>query len=174
MRDKWKPLLGAVAAGGLMILLFKPDAAVTPLKDEAGRGGTVELEMPDLSGAPWKLSDHRGKVVLVNFWATWCPPCRTETPALVRIAQEYEGRVEIAGISLDEGLDEVRRFAASYDVPYPILIPPPGDALTARIQSLPTTLLIDRRGRVAKTYMGAEPERVFRRDIDRLLAELPL
>jgi thiol-disulfide isomerase/thioredoxin len=174
IRPKLTPLVGAVAAAGLLVLLFKPDAGGTAMKAAADRGEISELAMPALDGREWKLSDHRGKVVLLNFWATWCPPCRAEVPALARISREYTGRVEVVGVSLDEGAREVRRFVTAYKVPYPILMPPPDDSLAAAVQSLPTTLLIDAGGRVARTYVGAEPERVFRRDIEQLLAERSL
>ncbi|HWQ54172.1 MAG TPA: TlpA disulfide reductase family protein [Bryobacteraceae bacterium] len=171
MRDKLLPMMGAIAAAGLMILLFKPDAATSDLEAASERSSFGELRMAGLDGTPWNLADHRGKVVLVNFWATWCPPCRAETPGLVRIANDFAGKVAVAGISLDEGTDEVHRFVADYKVPYPVLIPPADDAISAGVQSLPTTLLIDRQGRVAKTYRGAESERVFRHDIEHLLSE---
>ena len=72
---------------------------------------------------------------------------------------------------MDDNLTPVRRFVAEREIPYPILVPAPGDALAEKVESLPTTLLIDAQGRVAKTYYGAESESVFRQDVETLLAE---
>ena len=175
MRKKALPLLGAVAAFGLMVLLFKPEAASSSSPPPDRRVAMPEFQAAGLDGhTAWKLSDHRGKVVLLNFWASWCPPCRMETPGLVRLAREYAGKgLEVAGVAMDDSdqLGAVRRFVSERQIPYPILLPPPGDPLAAKVESLPTTLLIDPQGRVAKTYYGAESENVFRQDIDRLLAE---
>ncbi|MCL4402752.1 MAG: TlpA family protein disulfide reductase [Acidobacteria bacterium] len=172
MRKKLVPLLGAVAAGAFMMLLFKPEpAASVPVAMEK-RQPFADFQMNGLDGRPWRLSDYRGKVVLVNFWATWCPPCRMETPGLVRVARDFQGKgLEVAGISMDSGSPEVRQFVAQYRIPYAILRPSADDPLASRIESLPTTFLLDRQGRVAKTYSGAEDESVFRADVTRLLAE---
>ena len=172
MRRKTIPILGALGAFGLMMLLFKPEPAASIPTAPGNRRPMPEYQAATLDARPWTLSEHRGKVVLLNFWATWCSPCRMETPGLVRLARELAGRdFEIAGVALDDEVDPVRRFADGYHIPYPVLVPAPGDLLASRMESVPTTFLIDRQGRVAKTYYGAESERVFRQDIERLLAE---
>jgi thiol-disulfide isomerase/thioredoxin len=172
MKKKVLPFVGAVAAAGLMILLFKPEPAASNPTEAGRRRVMSEFQAADLNGRPWKLSDYRGQVVLLNFWASWCPPCRMETPGLVRVAQDYAGRgVAFAGVAMDDDMAPVRKFVNSYHVPYPVLAPPAGDSFASRVESLPTTLLIDREGRIAKTYYGAESERVFRRDLDQGLAE---
>jgi len=163
-------LTAAVLAG---ILLFGGNGgSSSALHPTGGRTEAPELRLPDLNGQTWKLSDRRGKVVLINFWATWCPPCRYETPALVSLANDYRSKgLEVAGISLDdEGEDVVRDFARKYQVSYPILMS--GDSgVGSEISSLPTTLLLDRKGRLAKTYFGLLREPEVRRDVERLLAE---
>jgi peroxiredoxin len=131
-----------------------------------------DFVMKTLDGGSWSLASHRGSVVLLNFWATWCPPCRHELPGLVRLANTYRGRgVEVAGISMDEERELVRQFAAQHTISYPVLLPRPGEELASQVRSLPASLLIDREGRIAKTYVGAESEAVFRRDVEMLLAE---
>ena len=139
----------------------------------AARHPAPDIRFPTLDGKAWRLSEHRGDVVVVNFWATWCPPCRMETPGLVDLSNQYRNRgLSIVGISMDEGgAGPVREFIESYRVPYPILMPTAETPFTASIESLPTTLLIDRQGRVANVYTGLVSESAFRRDIDRLLAE---
>lgn len=155
----------------------KKEAAVTSsgATTSAGKRKPMpDLAFVDLNGKPWKLSDHRGQVVLVNFWASWCPPCRKEMPRLVRLSNDYRSKgLEVVGVAMDEGgLEGVRRFVRKYDVPYPILLPGAGAApLSASVATLPTTLLIDKQGQLAAMYSGAMEEAVFQRDVQRLLAE---
>jgi thiol-disulfide isomerase/thioredoxin len=173
MRQKLVPVIGAAAAFAFMVLLFKPHAADSPTLPPDRRHALPAYTASDLHGRRWDLADHRGKVVLLNFWASWCAPCRRETPGLVRLSRDYAGKpLEIVGVAMDDSMAPVRRFVAAAGIPYPTLLPDQDDPLASRVESLPTTLLIDARGRVAKTYYGAESEKVFRRDIERLLAEL--
>lgn len=90
-------------------------------------------------------------MIVVNFWATWCEPCRTETPMLVKAAGEYgKRRLKVVGIALDEDASElIKKFVAEYKIDYPILIRP-ADSPLFRMENLPTTLLIDADGRLAK------------------------
>ncbi len=133
----------------------------------------VDFRLADLSGSAWQLSDRRGRVVLVNFWATWCGPCRDETPGLVQLYRSYRPRgVEMVGIDMDDDPAEaVPGFVHSYRIPYPVLVPDSGFELANEIESLPTTLLIDRQGRIAKVYVGAMSEAELGADLDALLKE---
>jgi thiol-disulfide isomerase/thioredoxin len=139
----------------------------------AERKAMPQIELSDLKGAPWRLSDHRGEVVLVNFWATWCTPCRMETPDLVRVAQQYGPRgVAFVGVSMDDQPKSAApAFVSHYKIPYPVLVPDSGFTLGNAIESLPTTLLVDRNGRLAKAYTGAVTADRLRSDLERLLAE---
>ncbi|HVK03414.1 MAG TPA: TlpA disulfide reductase family protein, partial [Armatimonadaceae bacterium] len=146
------------------------------VRGDAARGERATLRpfaLPDLDGRTWDLAAQRGKVVLVNYWATWCPPCRQETPALVRVANELRPRgLEVVGISLDGGgPGVVRDFVKSYDVPYPMLMAADEPDVAQGVDSIPLTLLLDRRGRLAKSYVGAVRESALRADIEQLLAE---
>ncbi|MGE3795861.1 MAG: TlpA disulfide reductase family protein [Dehalococcoidia bacterium] len=101
-------------------------------------------------------SDMRGKVVLVNYWATWCPPCRAEVPDLVALQARYADRLVIIGVSEDEGdLDLVKRFVAEHRVNYPIVMSAPelSRAFTG-VTSMPTTFVLDRDGRVVQRHLG--------------------
>ena len=129
-------------------------------------GGTIppssrtvapDFTLPDAYGREVQLSKLRGKVVLLNFWATWCPPCRMEIPCLADFATRYrEQGLEVIGISVDEnGWKAVRPFLETQPVDYPIAIG--GDAITrlyGGLESVPTTILIDRHGRIASTHVG--------------------
>ena len=116
-----KPL-GVIVVIGVLFLAFAPESiwhggGVAPASE---RKATANFTLQDIDGKRWNLAEQRGRVVLVNYWATWCPPCRQETPGLVRLAIEYRGKgVEVAGISLDEDLTAVREFVAEYRISYP-------------------------------------------------------
>jgi thiol-disulfide isomerase/thioredoxin len=165
-------LLAAVGilAVSLMRDRSKPSASIASTR---GRRQLIDFRLADLAGSRWQLSDRRGKVVLVNFWATWCPPCRQETPGLVRLYRDYRAKgVEVVGIAMD---DDPRRavppFLLRYSVPYTVLVPDSSFQLASDIDSLPTTLLIDRKGRVAKVYVGAIGESEVEDELNALLKE---
>jgi cytochrome c biogenesis protein CcmG/thiol:disulfide interchange protein DsbE len=109
------------------------------------------------TGKKLHLSDFKGKVRIVNFWATWCPPCRAEIPEFVKFYNEMKGRgVEIIGISLDRDGDQVvAPFVKEHHITYPVVL---GDESTADayggIRGIPTTFIIDRKGRIVKKYVG--------------------
>ena len=111
----------------------------------------------------------------LNLWATWCGPCQEETPALARASRELAARgLRVIGVSLDSGSDRaarVRSFAQLYGVPYPLALPDALSQLDQAVEGLPTTLLFDREGRLAMTYVGAMREQEFRRQVELLLSE---
>ncbi len=157
------------------VILGRPQSS-GPLPDPLPTGqreAMGDFALPTLTGQPWRLSEHRGHVVLLNFWATWCPPCREETPGLVRVAAANKAQgLEVAGISMDNSdVSKVRGFVSEYAVPYPILLPAPLSPLTYAVQAYPTTYLIDRQGRIASTYTGALDEAALQKQVTRLLAE---
>ena len=145
------------------------------LQSVNSRKAMPRVDVAQLNGGRWNLADHRGEIVLINFWATWCPPCRQETPGLARLANNYRAKgVAVLGISVDEGgTDAIQAFVHEFELPYPVGLVDPASPWASAVESLPTTILVDRDGRVAKTYMGAVRESVFEADIDRLLAEMP-
>ncbi len=131
------------------------------------------MKLPRINGGTWSLEADRGKVVLLNFWATWCPPCRMETPGLVSIHNRFVNQgFSVVGVSLDDDPKAVvPEFARKYGVPYPMVVPASGFGLSDGIESLPTSLLIDRHGKVAKTYIGMVTESALSHDVEELLKE---
>lgn len=146
----------------------------TGVTDAGKRHAMADVALTEIDGGTWRLQDHRGEVVAINLWATWCGPCQEETPAMVRTARDLGPKgFAVVGVSLDQGDREgkVRAFAKRYDVNYPMTFPDSLSQMSAGLEGIPTTLLIDRGGRVAKTYIGEVREKVLRMDVTTLLAE---
>ena len=145
--------------------------ALLTLNANGQRAQVPDIRMATIDGKMWTLSDLRGKVVVLNFWATWCVPCRTEVPYLVALGREHKQKgLEVAGISLDEDLGLVKKVITEYKVDYPVLIPDP-DSPWRSLDNTPTTLLIDRQGKLIQKYIGAVPEETLRADTRSALVE---
>ncbi len=128
--------------------------------------------LKDLTGAEVKSDQFKGKIVVIDFWATWCPPCRAEIPGYVELMKKYgkDGLV-IIGVSMDEGGAEVvKTFAGKFGVNYPMVM---GDdkmlAAFGGIEALPTTFLIDRNGQIRDRKVGAEATEAYEKKIVALL-----
>jgi peroxiredoxin len=143
---------------------------------QTGAEGTLapEFTLPDLDGHSVSLSDFRGKVVVVNFWATWCPPCRAEIPDFVRMQARYRARgLEFVGLSVDAGgARDVRPFAEEQGVNYPMLI---ADERVANsyggIVGIPTSFVIDRQGKIVKRFVGYTDPKVWESTLESLLGQ---
>jgi cytochrome c biogenesis protein CcmG/thiol:disulfide interchange protein DsbE len=139
----------------------------------ASRREMPKLALEQLGGGTWRMEEHRGQVVLINYWATWCGPCREETQGLGRLARELGSRgLAVVGVSLDEGdREKVQSFVDALHLPYPVVFPAPMSQVGQGLEGVPTTILVDRKGRVAKIYVGSAQERDFREDVKALLEE---
>ena len=139
-------------------------------------GGTPApaFTLQDLDGKNVSLAGLRGKVVVLDFWATWCPPCVKEIPHFVELHEQYKDKgVEIVGISLDDaGISVVKAFVQKYQIKYPILMTDGRvDKAFGGISGIPTTFVIDSAGNISKKYVGYNSKAVFETDIKALLAE---
>jgi cytochrome c biogenesis protein CcmG/thiol:disulfide interchange protein DsbE len=142
-----------------------------PLIAIAQRQAMPNVALEQLGGGTWRLADHRGQAILINYWATWCGPCQTETPGLVHLAQDVKG-LAVVGISMDTGDREVvQSFVRQFKLTYPIAFPEPLSQMASGMIGLPTTILVDRNGKVAKTYIGQTTESEFRYDLSKILSE---
>lgn len=137
---------------------------------------TAALEYPALSGGTFSLAAHSGHVLLINYFATWCPPCVAEVPDLVKIAADYQAKgLVVAAVSLDA--PDLRRqkllmdFSDTNHLPFPVLLPGEESPLFRTDMSIPQTLLIDRQGRTAYHLTGQLDPIDLRDKLDRLLAE---
>lgn len=135
------------------------------------------LTLTLLDGQTWKLSDHRGQVVAINYWASWCVPCWEETPILMHVSHDFGAQgFTVVGVAMDERDSNevpvgVGRFLETLHVSYPVALIRPMSQVGYGMDGLPTTLLIDRSGRLARTYVGAVREKGFRLDVELLLKE---
>ncbi len=142
------------------------------LKAEKDRKPAPDFSLKDASGASVKLSDYRGKVVLLNFWATWCGPCEEEIPWFIGFQQEFKDReFAVLGISVDEdGWDAVKPFVARRKVNYRVMLG--GEEVSqiyGNVENLPTTFIIDREGRIARTHIGLVSRNTYKQEILQLM-----
>ena len=138
---------GVGAAGARAAYQVRPWAAGRPVP---------KLELDDLAGKPWSLAAMRGQVVVMNFWASWCEPCRAEMPSLELLAQrlEHDG-VTVVAINYQEPIPAIRRFLEAQPVTLPILLDRDGDAASAWTPRVfPSTVLIDRSGQPRNVVLG--------------------
>jgi cytochrome c biogenesis protein CcmG/thiol:disulfide interchange protein DsbE len=131
-----------------------------------------DFSLPDLAGKTVKFSDFKGKVVLVDFWATWCGPCKLEVPHLVDLYNQYNNQgFEIIGIALDNsGAEVVAPFVRENNVSYPVVIGNREVAMAfGGLTAIPTAFLVDKSGNIIKKYVGYQDKAVFEEEIKRLL-----
>ena len=135
---------------GLAFLLFQC------AKEEKTPSLAPEFSLKTLTGEEMSLSKNKGKTLLIDFWATWCGPCRESIPHLVHLYKTYRGQgLEVVGLSMDKGDPKtVDHFVKSLDIPYPIAIAPEEIARAYGINGLPTTVLIDKEGKIREKIVG--------------------
>jgi peroxiredoxin len=137
-----------------------------------GRKVAPNFALKDSDGRTVQLADYRGKVVLLNFWATWCGPCKIEIPWFTEFERRHKDRgFAVVGISMDEeGWDAVKPFLSEYRINYRVLM---GNNAVAQlydgVSALPTTFLIDREGRIAAIHEGLVSKSRYERDLIQLL-----
>lgn len=163
-------------------LLFVAVGAYVALhgRGRIGRGPTAkqhsvapDFSLPQLNGQLLQLSACRGKVVLLDFWATWCTPCREEIPHLVELQNKYRDRgLEIIGVSMDDSPDPVREFYQRFQMNYPVVM---GNAEIGEryggVLGLPIAFIIDRDGRIYAKHIGAIEASVLEQDVRAVLQQ---
>ncbi len=139
---------------------------------DSGRKPAPNFSLKDAEGRTVQLSDFKGKVVLLNFWATWCGPCKLEIPWFVEFERKYKDKgFEVVGVSMDEdGWNAVKPFLSENQMNYRVVL---GDDKVASsyggVESLPTSFIIDREGRIAQVHIGLVNKSKYEQDISELL-----
>lgn len=146
--------------------------AASKVKAESARKPAPNFTLKDADGKPVTLADFKGKVVLLNFWATWCGPCKIEIPWFIEFEQKYKDRgFAVLGVSMDEeGWEVVKPYLAQNKINYRVAV---GDDSLAQlyggVESLPTTFIIDGAGRIASTHVGLVSKSDYENEIVELL-----
>ena len=169
------PILAGLAVFGACSSSKTTETQRAQAKARATRKPAPQFTLTDSNGAKVKLADYRGKVVLLNFWATWCGPCQVEIPWFKEFEQQYKSKgLEVLGVSMDEeGWAAVKPYIAEHKINYRILL---GDDTVAQLygglDALPTTFMIDREGKFAFTpHVGLIGKNEYVSEIQTLLDE---
>jgi len=167
-------VVGSLVVYRMASLVGGPALALPTPEDRAPF--MVDFVLPDLQGSLVRLSDLRGRPVLINIWATWCYPCRAEMPSINALYQDYQAKgLAIVAVATDrEGKPIVAPFLQAYRLTFPVLLDPQ-NMLGAQLQvsGLPTSYVLDKRGRIVGFEIGARDwnSHQVRRRLDQLLAE---
>ncbi|MFN7986769.1 MAG: TlpA disulfide reductase family protein [Thermoanaerobaculia bacterium] len=164
--------LAPIAIAAIAAALLVPAAKAAEPAAKIGAPAPA-LGMADLDGAKLDLAALRGKVVVVDFWATWCAPCRSQAPRWVALQEKYRrDGLEVIGVSLDESAEPVRAFRKEFRLNYRVGL---GDAKVAErwggVLGLPVAFVIDRKGRLAARHEGEDDLSAVEKDVVRLLRE---
>jgi thiol-disulfide isomerase/thioredoxin len=178
--------MGAVLAA-LVLLMLIPDStpvdpnAPPPAADGSddtgdgvlvGKAAPLQFTLKDMHGADVQLASYKGKVILLNFWATWCGPCKAEIPSLVELQDRYGDDLVVLGFSVDDTPEKMKPYAAEYKINYPLLVGNGREDVQdayGPLWGIPVSVFIDREGKIAKKHSGIASKEQFEREIQALL-----
>ncbi|MGE5242823.1 MAG: TlpA family protein disulfide reductase [Betaproteobacteria bacterium] len=179
MRIRW--VIAVLAALALAVLTLdvplpifeRAEAAGPAVCDANAKPANLNFTLKDVNNRPVRLADYKGKVIVLDFWATWCGPCKIEIPGFVDLQNRY-GRngLQVIGVSVDDTLDKLTPFVRQFKMNYPVLQGLDHDDVQdafGPMWGIPTTVLITRDGRVCKKHIGMSAKDVFEREIKALL-----
>ena len=176
MSKRW--VIAAVAAAGLAAVALRGAGGISPATggdacDPNAKPANLGFTLKDVNGNEVKLSSFKGKVILLDFWATWCGPCKVEIPWFIEFQQKYKAKgLVVVGISSDDTIDKLKPFVAENKMNYVILQGLGRDDVHdafGPIWGLPTTYLISRDGKLCKKHMGLAAKEQFEKEILGLL-----
>lgn len=174
--------LSRMAGGFCLLAAVWPGAAAWAQMDDLPHIRFVRdpeaapgFDLKDLNGKQLKLEDYRGKVVLLNFWATWCGPCRAEIPSLIELQKQYKDQLQVIGLAVDEDDDAyVRKFSVSESINYPIAMGTDQVRLAyGGVTALPTVFVINKNGAIVQKHVGLFNPQLYETEV-RALLELPV
>jgi thiol-disulfide isomerase/thioredoxin len=175
----WQPHVDAQPAA--VTATVTPAASHDSSAAQATEGGACmadakpanwDFKLKDLEGKEVALSSFKGKVVLLNFWATWCGPCKAEIPGFVELQEKYKDQLTIVGYSVDDTAELAKKYAVEYKMNYPILLGEGREDVQdayGPIWGIPASFIISKDGRVCRKHMGIAPKAVFEKEIVALL-----
>jgi len=175
IRDSRGGALAVTVLSGVLLAGCSSSTTLAQARLQAtgDRKAAPNFELKDADGVAVRLSDYKGKVVLLNFWATWCGPCKVEIPWFTEFERRYKDRgFAVLGISMDDdGWPAVKPYLEAHNMNYRVVI---GDdrvaSLFGGIEALPTTMMIDREGRIASVHLGLVGKGEYAAEIEHLLA----
>jgi thiol-disulfide isomerase/thioredoxin len=138
----------------------------------AGKPANLEFTLKDMHGVDVNLASFKGKVILVNFWATWCGPCRAEIPSLVELQEQYKDDLVVLGLSVDDTAEKLLPYAAEFKMNYPVLVGNGREDVQEAFGPLfgiPVSVIIGRDGVIAKKHSGIATKEQIEREIQTLL-----
>jgi thiol-disulfide isomerase/thioredoxin len=148
-------------------------AAVAALVLAAPPAANLKFSFKDVDGKKVSLSQFKGKVIILDFWATWCVPCKAEIPGFIELKKKYGAQgLEIIGLSVDDSLNTAKKYATEMKMNYPVLLAEgKEDILKAYdpIPSIPVSIIIDRQGKIVARHLGIATMDVFEKEITPLL-----
>jgi thiol-disulfide isomerase/thioredoxin len=140
--------------------------------EAAGKPARLDFTLKDMHGVDVQLESFRGKVILLNFWATWCGPCRAEIPSLVELQEQYKDDLVVLGLSVDDTAEKLLPYAAEFKMNYPVLVGNGREDVQEAFGPLfgiPVSVIIGRDGVIAKKHSGIATKEQIEREIARLL-----
>lgn len=177
MKSRWIAAGAAACAVALLTvpwMMRGPRAsapATTSASGGTGEAAQLDLTVKDMNGASVRLADYRGKVIVLNFWATWCGPCQLEIPELVETYAHYKDQgVVVLGISIDDSAETLRAYAPQKNINYPVLLMQDDvDEAYGPIFGVPVTFFIGRDGTISRKHFGPVTKAQVEREIKALL-----
>ena len=171
MKKNFLKILSLIAAFGLLSFLLACEKEVVGEYGE-GRRSAPGFTLPRVDGGSLSLSDFKEKVIILDFWATWCSPCIREIPNFIDLYDKYKDKgLVIIGISVDRGgINNVRSFCEDIGINYPVVMASEGvQQRYGGIRAIPTTFIIDRNGIIVNKHLGYTPPETFEAEIKKLI-----
>jgi len=155
----------------IFVLIVLSALQIGCTRDRQQNTVAADFTLQDMSGKNVRLSDYKGKVVLLEFWATWCPPCRESIPGLEKLHKKYKDKgVVVLAVSMDEGgWNEVKSFIKENGITYSVLKGTEEVAVQYKVRSIPLLLILNKEGIISKRYLGLASDDDLEKDVKAVL-----